>query len=232
MSSPHRYDRKTHAHIAHGQTVWFWFTFRALPAVIVASVAIMLLTISPARSEGISPNGVQSGQMLFRSDPAGGYEAAMTQSGKVHFDISGMIATVSLEQSFHNNSEQWVEGIYAFPLPEQAAVRTMEMMVGNRRIVGTIKEKSVARKIYQEAKKSGKKASLVEQQRPNLFTNKVANIGPGERITVRLEYVQKLDYKKGEFSLRFPMTITPRYMPAGGRPNESEFKHRDLTVSV
>ena len=217
-----------------------WLLFRALPAAIIASIAILLLTISPARSgelgelgaESVNPNGVKAGQMLFHEGSGSEYRPALIQGGKVHFDISGMIATVSLEQSFRNSSDQWVEGIYAFPLPDQAAVRHMEMIIGDRRILGKIKEKSIAKKIYQQAKQSGKKASLVEQQRPNLFTNKVANIGPGEEIIVRLEYVQKIAYRNGEFSLRFPMTITPRYTPhVAGQQSEMPGSEQELQVN-
>ncbi|MEP1596332.1 MAG: marine proteobacterial sortase target protein, partial [Halieaceae bacterium] len=123
------------------------------------------------------------------------------------------VAVASLEQTFVNNSQDWVEGVYAFPLPETAAVRRLEIEIGERKIIGKIREKAQAKAIYQAAKKAGKKASLVEQQRPNLFTNRVANIAPGESITVRLEYVQRVSFRAGKFSLRFPMTITPRYMP-------------------
>jgi len=216
MNTHLRYFSKTADQLAGGRR--YWLLFRALPAIIIASIATLLLTVSPARSETLNPDGVQAGQMLFRALSGGEYQPALIQAGRVHFDISGMIATVSLEQTFRNSSDQWVEGVYAFPLPALAAVRHMEMLIGDRRIVGKIKEKSVAKEIYKAAKQAGKKASLVEQQRPNLFTNRVANIGPGEEITVRLEYVQPLDYVRGEFSLRFPMTITPRYQPAAEFP--------------
>ena len=202
--------------IDSGTHYLFWFCFRCLPAVVVAGIALLLLSINPARAqtvENISPNGVQSGQMLFHNRSTGHYSPAVLQDSKVHFDISGMIAVVRLEQTFNNSSDRWVEAVYAFPLPETAAVRAMEMRIGERRIVGRIKEKSLAKKIYQAAKREGKKASLVEQQRPNLFTNRVANIAPGEQIMVRLEYVQRAEFAHGEFSLRFPMTITPRYIP-------------------
>ena len=138
---------------------------------------------------------------------------AVIQASKVHFDISGMLATVSVRADFSQCIRRWLEGVYAFPLPENAAVRHLEMLIGERRIVGKVREKAEAKAIYQQAKKAGKKASLVEQQRPNLFTNRVANIGPGEEITVSLEYVQEVAFSADTFSLRFPMTITPRYMP-------------------
>jgi Ca-activated chloride channel family protein len=140
-------------------------------------------------------------------------QAALTTETRVHFDISGLVAVVELEQTFINTTTQWAEGVYGFPLPDTAAVRYMEMTVGERRVVGKVRERQEARKRYEKAKQAGKKASLVEQQRPNLFTSRIANIAPGERVTVKLEYVQPVEYRSGEFSLRFPMTITPRYIP-------------------
>ena len=225
-----RYNARARPPIHYGWEYLMWFVFRALPAVVASALAILLLTISPARSEPLTANDVEAGQMLFSGEEPGHFEAALIQSGQVHFEISGMLATVSLEQRFKNTSDRWVEGIYAFPLPDESAIRHMDMVVGERRIVGKIREKSVARKIYTQARKSGRKASLVEQQRPNLFTSEVANIGPGEEVVVRLEYVQTLEYSKGQFSLRFPMTITQRYMPVGVYPSEAVTHHKSLAV--
>jgi len=206
---------------------YLWLCFRCLPTLVITTLILLLLSISPARAENvgeISPQTVETGEVLFRDSKTGRYTQAVLQESKVHFDVSGMIARVRLEQVFHNNSDQWVEAVYAFPLPETAAIRAMEMRIGERRIVGRIKEKSLAKKIYQKAKQAGKKASLVEQQRPNLFTNAVANIGPGEEISVELEYIQQVEFNHGEFSLRFPMSITPRYIP--GEP-VGEFDEED-----
>ncbi len=199
-----------------------WLLFRVLPATLLGGLAVLLLSISPAHAVPADPAGrlgleeLESGQLLLQDMSGGGYQPAILQASSVHFEISGMIATVTLEQSFRNPGKGWVEGVYAFPLPETAAVRFMEMVIGERRIVGRVREKAAAQEIYRKARQSGRKASLVEQQRPNLFTNRVANIGPGETVTVKLEYVQTVNVRGSEFSLRFPMTITPRYMP--GQP--------------
>ena len=219
MQYHHRMRQQFARDAGHPGGIPFWLAFRCLPAILLASLILLLLSTASARAvpveEGSEPdlNGLESGHLLLRDEVTGSYTPALIHSSKVHFGISGMIATVAVEQSFRNDTKRWVEGVYAFPLPATAAVRSLEMVVGERRIVGKIRERAVAKKIYQEAKKSGKKASLVEQQRPNLFTNRVANIGPGEEITVRMEYVQAVDVVGDTFSLRFPMTITPRYMP-------------------
>lgn len=192
---------------------------RCLPALVMGGLWLLLLSVAPARataSEGLEdagPNGVGSGHLLMQDDASGRFIPALVHHSKVHFDINGMIATVQVEQTFRNETDRYLEGVYVFPLPDNAAVRALEMQLGDRRIVGVIKERAQARKIYEAAKTAGKKASLVEQQRPNLFTNRVANIGPGEEVTVHLEYVQMVAYEADVFSLHFPMTITPRYMP-------------------
>ena len=202
-----------------------WFCFRCIPGLVASLFILLLLSASVARADAVADEP-DSGHMLFRGAD-GRPVATLAQRSKVHFDISGLVAVASLEQTFVNESADWVEGVYAFPLPETAAVRHLEMVIGERRIIGKIREKAEAKAIYEAAKKAGKKASLVEQQRPNLFTNKVANIAPGESITVHLEYVQQVDFKAGEFSLRFPMTMTPRYMPGtavagGSEPGQEE----------
>ncbi|MEH6592613.1 MAG: marine proteobacterial sortase target protein [Halioglobus sp.] len=212
-----------------------WLCFRALPSLIAATVFLLLLSAGQVRAsvDGMEDvRSVESGQLLLKGQEDHAFYSAPMHSSKVHFDISGMVAVVHLEQTFRNTSEAWVEAVYAFPLPDNASVRAMEMRIGERRIVGSIKEKSLAKKIYNKARAAGKKASLVEQQRPNLFTNRIANIGPGEQLTVELEYVQAVGYAMGEFSLRFPMTITPRYIP--GNPvdaGSSERLHEKLEMN-
>ncbi|GAB3097264.1 hypothetical protein GCM10027217_13020 [Pseudomaricurvus hydrocarbonicus] len=139
-------------------------------------------------------------------------EAPLLQTN-VELWVNGMITTTVYRQTFHNLSTDWVEGRYLFPLPDRAAVNGMTMRIGERIIVGEIQEKLRARKLYQQAKTAGKKVSLVEQQRPNLFTQTVANVPPDEHIQVTLTYREVAHYEHGNFSLHLPLTITPRYIP-------------------
>ncbi|NDH95599.1 MAG: marine proteobacterial sortase target protein, partial [Planctomycetia bacterium] len=106
------------------------------------------------------------------------------------------------------------------PLPETAAVYAMTMRVGERVIRAVVQEKQQARKTFEKARSEGRKAALTEQFRANLFYQQVANIGPGEQIMVEIKLLQQADYDQGSFSLRFPMTLTPRFVP--DRP-QSEF---------
>ena len=100
-----------------------------------------------------------------------------------------------------------------FPLPEDAAVDHLRMRVGDRVIEGVIRERAAAKQAYEQAKQQGQRASLVEQERPNVFTTSVANIPPGAAVTIEIEYQQAVRYDAGRFRLRFPMVVGPRYIP-------------------
>lgn len=162
----------------------------------------------PAAAQEDEP---RSGTLLFRS------EAGDEPAPRVHTDIdmtvSGIIARVQVTQQFRNPADRWVEGIYAFPLPENSAVNQLHMQVGERTIVGEIREKAEAQQLYVQARENGRRASVVHQQRPNIFRTAVANIGPHETIEITLTYLQIVDQQGGRYSLRFPLTITPRYVP-------------------
>ncbi|MBE9563683.1 MAG: marine proteobacterial sortase target protein, partial [Proteobacteria bacterium] len=143
----------------------------------------------------------------------GTYIEALQMQTDVDYKVTGAIARAKIKQQFKNTSSLWAEGIYVFPLPEKAAVDHFRMVIGDRIIEGEIKQRIIAKKIYERAKSTGKKASLIEQQRPNVFTTSLANIAPGEEISVEFEYQQVLEYKDDSYSLRFPMVVGPRYHP-------------------
>lgn len=165
-------------------------------------------------TENDSPLDSKAGQLFIQSDD-GASSPALHLGSKVSFVVSGMVLHTTFSQTFRNPSnDQWVEGIYVFPMPEKAAISHMDMRIGERVIIGEIKEKELAKKQYQKAKAAGKRVALVEQERPNLFTQNVANIGPGEEVTITLKYQDTVAFDAGRFSFRFPMTITPRFMPS------------------
>lgn len=156
---------------------------------------------------------VEQGSFFLERQGFNGYQLAPTLETKVDITVTGLIARAKVTQYFTNTSDEWVNGIYVFPLPETAAIDHLEMHIGDRRIEGQIHPKQKAKAIYEQAKRDGKKASLLTQHRTNLFKNAVANIGPGEQIAVTIEYQQAVPFDNGQFSLRFPTTITPRYLP-------------------
>ena len=127
--------------------------------------------------------------------------------------VSGMIASIRVEQRFENNSDEWVNGRYVFPLPEDAAVDSLRIEIGERIIDGVIKEKAEARKVFEKAKRAGKKAGLLEQHRPNLFSVSLANIAPHESVIAIITFIDRVNFKDDTFSLRLPTTLTPRYIP-------------------
>lgn len=158
-------------------------------------------------------NDAESGTLMFRTDTGGTYIEAPMIATDVQMDVAGPVIRTTLSQTFENTSNAWVEGIYVFPLPENAAVDRLRMVIGGRMIEGQIKEKRQAKKIYEQAKSEGKKASLIEQKRPNIFTASVSNIGPNETVAIQIEYQDKAAIKDGVFSTRFPMVVAPRFSP-------------------
>ncbi|WP_245417829.1 VIT domain-containing protein [Cohaesibacter celericrescens] len=179
-------------------------------APIAQSITEPMQTISPLL---VTPNAMQSGGLLFKAKEAGKFIEAPKVATDIKLDVTGPVARAIVTQKFLNPSDSWLEGIYVFPLPDNAAVDQLKMKIGDRLIEGLIKPKQEARALYEAAKRDGKKASLLEQQRPNLFTNAVANIGPNESITIQIEYQQTVPRKDDRFSLRVPLVVAPRYNP-------------------
>ncbi len=132
---------------------------------------------------------------------------------RVDAEVSGFVAQVTVQQFFSNSTQNRIEAIYKFPLPANAAVHESAIRVGDRLVLAEIKERAAARKKYEKAKAKGKRASLLEQERPNIFTQSVANIGPGEEIVVAIKYVQELKFDDGRYTFTFPMTVGPRFNP-------------------
>ena len=188
-----------------------WICFRVLPSAISLLLALLMISASPARA--VATGEIRGGVLQWHDAGNSSYQQAVIHDSRVSVQIAGMVAVVHLEQRFENTTDSWQEGIYSFPLPLDAAVRRLEMQVGERRVIGRVRERQQAKVLYQKARAAGNLASLVEQQRPNLFTNRIANIAPGESVLVRMEYVQAASYNSGEFTLRIPTTITPRYIP-------------------
>ena len=162
----------------------------------------------------VTPNDATTGALLLKSSTPGKYIEAPSLLTDVQIDISGPIARTRVTQRFENTTDGWIEGVYVFPLPDESAVDTLRMQIGDRFIEGMIEERQKAKTIYEQAKSEGKKTALLEQERPNLFTNSIANIGPGETIIVQIEYQETVRLTDDQFSLRFPMVVGPRYNPA------------------
>ena len=171
-----------------------------------------------SEAQGTRHGDVVEGTLFLRGEGNAESVKAPTLKTDVNVHVTGLIARVAVHQEFTNPGTTWAEGIYVFPLPETAAVDHLRMRIGERVIEGLIKERTEAKKTYEQAKVQGKRASLLEQERPNIFTSSVANIAPDERIIVEIEYQETLRYDQGRVSLRFPMVVGPRYIPGAPVP--------------
>ncbi|MBP7862239.1 VWA domain-containing protein [bacterium] len=135
------------------------------------------------------------------------------QHTSVQANISGYMADVTVKQLFANPYKEKIEAVYTFPLSETGAVDEMTMKVGSRIIHGTIKKKEEAREIYEQAKARGHVASLLDQERPNIFTQSVANIEPGKEVEITIKYKDLLLFENGKYSFAFPTVVGPRFIP-------------------
>jgi len=142
------------------------------------------------------------------------------KSTKADVSISGVIADVAVRQTYRNEGKTTLEAIYIFPASSRAAIHGMKMTIGERVVKAEIKKRKEARKTYEKAKKKGQTASLLEQQRPNVFQMSLANIQPGDEIEVELDYTELLVPEETVYEFVYPTVVGPRYsnVPAAGAP--------------
>ena len=197
----------------------------------------LLLILTLATPIKVFAQGLGSGELSFQlSDGSAASNnnepQALLLQTQVDASVSGLIAEVSYTQTFENQSPDWQEAIYSFPLPENAAVYHMEILVGDRRIVASVKEKAEAQRMYTEARTDGRVAALTEQQRPNFFTQRVANIPPLTKIVISIQYLQQLEYESGKFAFSLPTTFTPRFNPGIPLRQLEESPHQEFGASI
>lgn len=192
-----------------------------------ASGAQHIVTLEPGEELWVIARGDQDQSADASDIPGSGCLMATLPSQKkqvpvplkhtsVIGDIDGYIASVKVSQQFHNPYDSKIEASYVFPLPQNAAVNEFVMTVGERKIRGIIREKGKAKQIYEAARARGHVASLMTQQRPNIFTQKVANIEPGKQIDIDIRYFNTLRYDDGAYEFVFPMVVGPRFNPSPG----------------
>lgn len=186
----------------------------------------------PALNRLLLLGGLLFGLAVHAAEPGSGELRLHDRSGHSHtlasldtdvdYHVSGLVAEVQVRQQFRNSGTGWLEGDYLLPLPTGAAVYSMSLEIGERRIVAEIQRKEAAQKVFAQARANGQQAALVEADSGNLFRTAVTNVAPGETVTIVLHYWQRIDYRAGKFSLRFPLTFTPRYhMHEGAQPGDA-----------
>jgi len=178
-------------------------------AVLLATLVICALR--PALADDAAAASTPGALRVSR--PNGDVVEMPLRHTKVSIEVTAFVAAATIEQVFANPFAEPVEAVYTFPLGDRAAVDDFELIVGDRTIKGTIKRREEARATYERARAAGYQAALLEQERPNVFTQSVANLDPGKMITVRLHTVETLRYERGIYRLTFPLVVGPRYIP-------------------
>ena len=201
------------------------FFLKSLSVVAVATLSIIGLSVSRNSARIASAQSGETQGSLQIIDSNGKPRAVCPlKHTDVKAEISGFLARVIVTQEFENPFKEKIEAVYTFPLPQNAAVDDMTMLVGDRTVRGKILRREEAQAVYEAAKSSGQTASLLNQERPNIFTQSVANILPGEQIKISISYVETLKYEDGSYEFVFPMVVGPRYIPGhatGAQPNAS-----------
>jgi hypothetical protein len=193
--------------------LFFRWTF-----IVVTSLSISLFLAglpSPARVHAASgkPGLVTQGSLIALDKSGQPTGLCPLKHTSVKAEISGFLSRVLVSQEFHNPFNDKIEAVYTFPLPQNAAIDDMTMQVGERVVKAKIMQREQAQAVYEAARNAGQVASLLDQERPNIFTQSVANIMPGERVTVTISYIETLKYEDGSYEFVFPMVVGPRYIP-------------------
>jgi len=195
---------------AEGGTKLRQFLLRILFATLFATAVYVCVA---AGQSDCQPGEAGQGALLYRSPVSGRYAEVPLVHTDAALDVRGLVASATVTQRYVNSGSEAVEAVYVFPLPHDAAVYDLEIRIGDRVIRSEIHERAEAKRIYEAAKIEGKRAAIVEEERPNIFTASVANILPGDQIDVRLRYVEPLKWEGGKMRVVFPMVVGPRYIP-------------------
>jgi len=182
-------------------------------------LAVLLLTANVRASESPEPAADRTlSPYFFVEGGDSGLDRLPLLGTSVQVDIAGVVAHVTVKQSYKNDGTRPIHARYVFPASTRAAVHGLTMTVGEERVVAKIRERQRARVEFETAKHQGKNAALLEQQRPNVFTMEVANLMPGQRIEVELEYSELLVPTAGVYEFVYPTVVGPRYssIPAAG----------------
>jgi Ca-activated chloride channel family protein len=171
----------------------------------------VLIVLNPQNASAGQPQSGSQLQIIGKDGKMAGF-VPLKHTG-IKTEISGFVARIEVTQEFENVLPDAVEAVYVFPLPHDSAVDGMTMTVGDREIHAVIKERDEARKIYEQARNTGHTAALLDQERPNIFTQSVTNIPPSGKVLIKLSVIELLKYEAGVYEFAFPLVVGPRYIP-------------------
>src|SRR5438270_8386633 len=177
----------------------------SVAALVALCCAYLVIILNPQDASAGQPSGGSQLEIVGKDGKVTGF-VPLKHTG-IKTEISGFVARTEVTQEFENALSSAVEAIYVFPLPHESAVDGMTMKVGGREIRAVIKERDEARKIYEQARNSGHTASLLDQERPNIFTQSVANIPPGGKLEITLSVIELLKYEAGVYEFAFPLVV-------------------------
>jgi Ca-activated chloride channel family protein len=166
--------------------------------------------------------GIEDGRLLFRTRARGKFMAGPRSGTHAEISVHGPIVRTTVTQRFHNPTDHWLESIYVFPLPADAAVDSLDVLVGDRHIRGEIHETHMATQLYEAAAQAGHAAAIVERVRHGVFRSNVANIPPSAEIVVRISYQTHAHREGDQWSLTFPTALLPLTDPAPNTSTPSE----------
>jgi Ca-activated chloride channel homolog len=202
------------------------FIFKSFSILAVAAASIVAFAV--LKDSPVAGQATQTEGSLQVLDVTGKPKALCPlKHTDVKAEISGFLSHVVVTQEFANPFNEKIEAVYTFPLPQNAAVDDMTMIVGNRTVRGKILRREEAQAVYEAAKTNGQVASLLDQERPNIFTQSVANILPGEQVKITISYVETLKYEEGAYEFVFPMVVGPRYIPGSATSPQVSGPSRD-----
>lgn len=183
----------------------FWRIFYILVVTLAA------VTTQTARADSPKEGSRTLSPYFFVKSGDAQVDQLPLKSTHTEVTIAGVIADVTVTQTYTNNGKTPLEANYVFPASTRAAVNGMKMTIGNRTVIAQINKREEARKQYEQAKQQGKSASLLEQQRPNVFEMNLANIMPGDEIQVEMRYTELIVPEDGVYEFVYPTVVGPRY---------------------
>jgi Ca-activated chloride channel family protein len=188
-----------------------------MATMVAVCLLYVLIIMNPQNASAGQPQGNSQLQIIGKDGKVTGF-VPLKHTG-IRTEISGFVARIEVTQEFENVLPDAVEAVYVFPLPHESAVDGMTMTVGEREIRAVIKERDEARKIYEQARNAGHTAALLDQERPNIFTQSVTNIPPNGTVQIKLSVLELLKYEAGTYEFAFPLVVGPRYIP--GNPTSA-----------
>ena len=189
------------------------FLLSVIAILITAAAIFAIVALSDVQKPAAAQGSEAPGALIVLDKDKNPKAACPLKRTEVKAEISGFLSRVNVTQEFENPFKEKIEAVYTFPLPQNAAVDEMTMTIGDRVVRGRILRREEAQAVYDAAKNNGQVASLLDQERANIFTQSVANILPGQQIKITISYVETLKYEAGVYEFVFPMVVGPRYVP-------------------